>query len=288
MNVAETIFDLAHTQGGVCLTRHEGVLDDAQYEEIKKEIEGGLREHFFGADPYVPPRFYLPLAQQFWEQTPGYRRYQDRHRQISELMNFAQHIGRRWKTEKGKWTKRFTRLYRKITGEKFPDQLRWWLSKLGKQFRESCELHDKYELRFDVYMRWRPGEFGDGGSCFWGEERKSIRKMFQEKNVYPLMVYRVDEDGGATPESRSLVALYRDNQVVVFNAYSRYNRDLEGLAFLLAEALGAQAYPIRVRNLGKTSGFLHLNNDGDAYVVGSPPTGETIDLGIDTEPWEHR
>jgi hypothetical protein len=99
-------------------------------------------------------------------------------------------------TSKGKWIKRFRATLMKDFPVLDRDELRteWykdWEARLGSMIGEYCTTSEIY-LRVVDKINWRSGDFGDEGSCFWGDRSNALEILNESPNNGAIQVWCKD------------------------------------------------------------------------------------------------
>jgi len=171
-----------------------------------------------------------------------------------------------WKTTRGTLPKRVGSLFHKL-GAKLPTDALEQVGNLASSSTERCVEH---VLDFTQHFDWRDGDFGDGGSCFWGG-RSGAREMLRGLGAYALRFYSPEHGEGS---ARSWLVPCIDcgrEFFMLFNAYScgEYNYDALAQARILAFFLGVSYRKCPdLRNNGGTDGVLYINS-GMGFAVGA-------------------
>ena len=87
-------------------------------------------------------------------------------------------------------------------------------SMLGNIARKHLCTKDHYTIDFTNEFDWRPGDFGDHGSCFWGDNYPA-RKVMEENDVLAIRFYNEDGKGFG----RAWLYELSTDAWVLFNAY---------------------------------------------------------------------
>ena len=119
-----------------------------------------------------------------------------------------------WKTSRGTLPKRLrAALVRE--GVKPPDQL---IATVGTIAYENAEKSASHVLQFSRDFDWYAGDFGDGGSCFWGGREAARTHMLPELGAWAACFFHTqDWDRGL---ARAWLVPYEDF-VILFNPYSK-------------------------------------------------------------------
>ena len=139
------------------------------------------------------------------------------------------------------------------------------LSTLFGDWLETSKLHFCFADKFD----WQDGEFGDGGSCFWGD-RASGRDTLEYYHALAIKFYKTDKDRDTRGVGRAWIARIRerdnvDGAVVMFNRYG-VPRSIEDIVLALKCVDKDFVFKhVYLTNEGTSHGDLYIN--GDAVAV---------------------
>ena len=125
------------------------------------------------------------------------------------------HTTSKWIETKGKYRgklpNRLGALFKKEHDIKLTPEQRTVIGNLAKMHMVPDE---KYVFDFTDKFDWDSGDFGDRGSCFWGENNLA-RKVMMEQDVIAIRFYNVLDYGKA----RAWLYLLDDKVWILFNAY---------------------------------------------------------------------
>lgn len=183
-----------------------------------------------------------------------------------------------WLVNKGDYVgtmpKRVGKYYYKHYGLKCPPA---FLSEIGNIARQHSQENMVYTFEFVAQFDWQAGDFGDGGSCYWGDHYNA-REYLQDGGGLAVRFYTPDGKGMA----RAWVMPVKDDIVIVFNGYG-FNHGTITIARVLAGFWGMSYKKISLSNNGTTTGTIYING-GSGYVVGHVQDIDSIsrfDLGVD-------
>ena len=159
------------------------------------------------------------------------------------------------------------------------------LAKLGTSLSAHTK-GDEYTFDFTKNFNWKSGDFGDGGSCFWGDRHRArdiifdaggcairfweIRpkpkphceaRLCMDEYRQKLAVYN---EGSMTGYGRSWIVPYSEG-VILFNTYSYKQNDstpsVDSLkvARILSLYLGGSYKKIGLTANGRSEGTLYIN-----------------------------
>lgn len=160
----------------------------------------------------------------------------------------------------GKFSKRVGKYVHQATGGKLTDAQRAWVGKVAREHQA-----DSKPMYFDITdtFDWRDGDFADGGSCFWGDNRGAKTAMEDDEDFYAIRFYSEQQAG----VGRAWLHVVDEQCIVIFNAYGPYET-LE-IAHLLAQRQGSEYIykQIELANFGQDTGMLYINGCGKGYAV---------------------
>lgn len=174
-----------------------------------------------------------------------------------------------WCTKQGTLPKRIQRhLYKaksiKLTSEN--------LTQLGNIAKRHTTDGSTFILDFTQKIDWQDGDFGDAGSCFWGD-KAGAKDMLQQNKAYAIRAWRwrtAHAQFGLAYQNvrgyaRAWVATIGNNLFAVFNGYGETTLCL---ARLLALKFACGYQRIHLTNKGDDGGALWING-GTAYAIGA-------------------
>lgn len=174
-----------------------------------------------------------------------------------------------WMTPAGKFTKRLAKYYylafkHKLTSED--------ISQIGNLAKNHFNQRQEYWYDIDYSLDWHAGDFGDNGSCFWGNHEGARLAMQNDNRFFAFRLFQKPTTRQYLTETFQGFARCwgcTDDRgfVVLFNAYSSgyWNVNLIRFARLFASINDMDYQQVRVRN--STHWLLYLNS-GNAYAVG--------------------
>lgn len=166
-----------------------------------------------------------------------------------------------WQNKRGTLPKRLQSYYYKSFQLKLtPNQV----SELGNLGRRHSDDSKEFILDFDREIKWRAGEFGDGGSCYWGSNAPA-KDMLRDNGACAIRAFKIREPdygltyGNLSGYARAWVSPIDSDKLVVFNGYG-----LTSLQFarLLALKFNCTYKKIGLTNNGSDGGMLYINCDG--------------------------
>lgn len=169
-----------------------------------------------------------------------------------------------WVTRRGTLPKRVQSFYHKQHAVRLtPEQV----SELGNVARAHCGSASKeYTLDFTNRITWEAGEFGDYGSCYWGNNAQA-KDMLHENGAFAVRGWKSkkpDDDQSFDGYARAWLVPIGQNRLVVFNGYGETSLTF---ARLLALKFSCSYKAISLRNNGSDGGMLYINTG--CYVVGA-------------------
>lgn len=169
-------------------------------------------------------------------------------------------------TKEGKLAKRISKFYKTNYDIVLPDTVMTGIGNIVAHHSPGGFIYDVTDT-FD----WRAGDFGDKGSCFWGN-RSEAKHIIADAGGLALRFFN---DNG-TGNGRCWL-MPKDDKWVAFNAYGP-SLELIGtrIGFIFPEA---KVKRIDLENFGETGGTLYINNGGllvSNYEVGH--MWDSIDL----------
>jgi polyhydroxyalkanoate synthesis regulator phasin len=175
-----------------------------------------------------------------------------------------------WTTNRGTLPKRITSYYYKNWQVKLSPEI---VTELGNRGKLHASKAQTIVMDMTDSIDWQDGQFGDNGSCFWGE--KSGAKSMIEKHGFAVRAYKA-RDAYTIKEgdpivwshirgyARAWLAEVRRNVVVVFNGYGESTLNF---ARLLALKFGCSYKRINLLNNGYDDGVLWING-AVGYLIG--------------------
>ena len=173
-----------------------------------------------------------------------------------------------WTTKRGTLPKRVQSHFYKAHGVKLTTEQ---ISEIGNLAKRHASLGITYTLDFTGSIDWEAGDFGDGGSCFWGD-RESAKEMIEE-NGYALRAFR---QAMRYPEESALdyrnlrgyarcwIAPIGSDRLIVFNGYGETSLLF---ARLLSMRFSCGYQRIHLLNHGSDDSTLYING-GTGFMVG--------------------
>ncbi len=163
-----------------------------------------------------------------------------------------------WVVERGEYAgtmpKRIAKYYFKEHGLKFPDSQ---LAELGQLARNHSSDQKTFTFEFANQINWQDGDFGDGGSCWWGSYSGS-RVMWDANNGLSIRFFNADDDGYA----RAWVMEIDTELYTVMNGYGLSTLQITRI---FAQFTGLTYKQIHLHNSASSSLWI---NGSTGYIVG--------------------
>lgn len=167
-----------------------------------------------------------------------------------------------WIVERGEYSgtfpKRYGRWLHKTHQIKASVKVLEQLGNLARQHMAEAATH---VIDFTYQIDWDAGDFGDGGSCYWGG-REGAREMIYQNNGFAIRFY-----GDRYGKGRAWVAEIAADVYVVWNGYGLGGNSTLTAAMVLAYHLQVQYTQITLTNNGTSYDVLYING-GIGYAVG--------------------
>lgn len=168
-----------------------------------------------------------------------------------------------WQTSRGEFRgnfpKRVAQYYYKTHNLKCP----WtFLTELGNLARNHSADDVTYTFEFVSEIDWQSGEFGDYGSCYWGD-RAGAREMLENNGGFAVRFY----NGTGRGIARAWMVEVEENLRIVFNGHGFAGDATLIIARVVAQFFSASYTRIRLTNDGDASGVLWIDG-GKAYFIG--------------------
>jgi len=139
---------------------------------------------------------------------------------------------------------------------------------------------ENYLLKMDDnIIGMEEDRFGDGGSCFYGDN-EGARELMQDNGFLVAKIYT--EDGH--PKARAWAYELANHGLILFNGYGFDGKSTIEHAKIISSVLDEPYSNVELWNYGQRSGLLYLNN-GSGYLVGESDLTE-FDFRIDEEPYQ--
>lgn len=180
-----------------------------------------------------------------------------------ERLELVDQVGLEWNLPRvGKLPKRLSKYIKQKYSKDLPQE---YLERIGNKLSASLMKWD-LEVRFEFldwsHPLWRPGAYGDDGSCYFGGRKGAVSMMRNEGNFYIMFITK-DKDKFA----RAWVQKVDNENIVFFNLYSVGNK-LVGLALAqqLAKHFNLPYRKINLVNDGSGDGELWINQEAGYWI----------------------
>jgi hypothetical protein len=167
-----------------------------------------------------------------------------------------------WKTNKGTLPKRVRAAIVK-EGLDCPDDV---VSQVGNLAATHSEKYKLYKMDFTQNFNWDDGDFGDAGSCYWGENSGARLNMLPSMGAYAVRFYDCNGYGDARAWLVPCWGKNNEKFYILFNPYGRYTG--YDMARVIAFHWGVSYKRTGLCNEGSSSGLLWINN-AIGYAIGS-------------------
>lgn len=187
----------------------------------------------------------------------------------TKFYQLAQGIGWNWLQDGRPWPRRFNTAFKKTFGFGLPPE---YMGNLGDIASRHCMKDGEFiNMDFTRTFEWEDGDFGDSGSCFWGERSKA-REMLSEGGCFAMRLFRQwgDLDSGFARAWIGDRAIYHDgHKTLAYIVFNGYGKTALEMARILARHLGAgmSYHAITLKNNGRSDGTLYING-GTGFIVG--------------------
>lgn len=169
-----------------------------------------------------------------------------------------------WLVEAGEYRGTFPKRAQKYWHQRGIKSPAPFLSQLGNLARSHSEHQPVYHFDFTDTIDWVAGDFGDGGSCYWGDHAGARQTLMDNGAMAMRFYYSRDSPAGI---ARAWLAEIHETFFVVFNGYGLAGNTTLTVARVLAAFLRVDYKVISLSNNGENSGLVWINN-GLGYAVG--------------------
>lgn len=174
-----------------------------------------------------------------------------------------------WVNKNGKFTKRMAKYYKTQHGIKLPED---FLSEIGNIARQYSLSGVTYNFQIVDSIDWEDGDFGDGGSCYWGDHA-SAKDMIIENNGLAICFF---DEGG---DGMGRAWLFNAGEFwIIWNGYGFAGNPTRTIASVFAQWQGLGYTKIRLTNDGTDTGMLYINS-GIGYAIGNDVQISYYDFG---------
>lgn len=175
-----------------------------------------------------------------------------------------------WKTKEGKLPKRIAKAYHKAQ-IKLDAKV---VTELGNLAKRYSVTQSEYLVDFSERIDWEDGDFGDDGSCFWGDRSEALNLITTNGGF--AMRFWGENEGELYGAGRCWI-IPQNDLLFMFNAYG--DLPLSQMALILGHLLEKPFSHVELANKSHTTGLLYINS-GRGYVIGESDLQEW-DLKID-------
>lgn len=177
------------------------------------------------------------------------------------------HIGNEWLvTDKkrdllGTFPKRLAKAFRRRLEIDLDCQI---MGQVGDIARQHCPKSKTYYVDFVNKFGWSSGDFGDAGSCYWGEERRGLRSKMASDGFWAMRFYP-NKDCYDRGLGRCWIKPVGTG-AVIFNAYPT-SMSIQIMARVFAFITGMSYTKIpSLMNNGDDCGKLYINGGKGQYI----------------------
>lgn len=147
-----------------------------------------------------------------------------------------------------------------------------FLSELGNIARRHSSEARTYYIDFAGSIDWQDGDFGDEGSCYWGDN-EAAQGILEENGAFAIRFY--SDDTFENGIGRAWI-YERRNNFVLWNGYGVEDRDATlNIARIFAAYLGKSYSRVHLTNNGSEGGTVYING-GRGYLIGEASEIEAI------------
>lgn len=160
----------------------------------------------------------------------------------------------------GTFPRRVARHYHRNFGLRCPQS---FLQELGNLARRHSSERITYNFEFVDTFDWESGDFGDGGSCYWGSHA-GARLMLASNDALAVCFYDDDDMGIARAWFVPLAERF-----IIFNGYGFPGDPTLTIARVVSSFLNLSYKRITLANNQSIGGTLYING-GMGYMIGQP------------------
>jgi len=191
-----------------------------------------------------------------------------------EFESVIEEVGCEWIVKKGKYAGTFPKRIAKSIKAKYKKKIDpTILGNLGELAKRHTVEAKGYRIDFTSDFSWRAGDFGDEGSCFWGDHG-GAKDMILNAGGLAVRFYEDDGWGSDKGYGRAWMLPYGKHWVI-FNTYGKHLTTIT-VARILATEMGWSYKRIRFHNNGDYDHTLWING-ARAYLIGETGKIEDID-----------
>lgn len=162
----------------------------------------------------------------------------------------------------GTMAKRVASYYYKQFSIKSPTS---FIEQIGNLARQHTSDGVSYDFDFTNALDWEDGDFGDAGSCYWGDHA-AARDMLISDGAFAIRFYSTGDEGIGRAWIVDRIAA--NGFYVVYNGYGISDSATLTAARVMSLFLSLTYKRVVLRNNDHTSGMLWING-GVGYLVGS-------------------
>lgn len=162
----------------------------------------------------------------------------------------------------GTMAKRVASFYFKQFGIKSPTS---FIEQIGNVARQHTNEGVTYEFDFTDVFDWEDGDFGDAGSCYWGDH-DAAREMLADDGAFAIRFYNTEDEGIGRAWIVDRIAA--NGFYVVYNGYGISTSATLTTARVVALFLSLTYKRVVLRNNNATTAMLWING-GVGYLIGA-------------------
>jgi hypothetical protein len=166
----------------------------------------------------------------------------------------------------GTFPKRVAKYYKTSQQLKCPPE---FLTELGNIARAHTADNLSYQFEFVNEIDWEDGDYGDSGSCWWGQYADA-RETLTSNGGLAIRFYSDDDDG----IGRAWIVPH-NGLFYLFNGYGFTGDSTLIIARVMATHLGLSYKKVYLSNNDESYSTMYINS-GAGYAIGSPDAIEPI------------
>jgi hypothetical protein len=166
----------------------------------------------------------------------------------------------------GTFPKRIAKYFRNAQNLKCPPE---FLTELGNIARSHSADAISYHFEFVNQIDWEDGDYGDNGSCWWGQYA-AARETLTSNGGHAIRFYDDNDEG----MGRAWIVPMGD-VFFLFNGYGFAGDSTLVIARVMAQHLGLSYKKVSLSNNGEAYNTLYINN-ASGYVIGASDAIEGI------------
>lgn len=205
-------------------------------------------------------------------------------RYLKDALNIASlpsGFDRRWMTDKGALPKRLSKFLKKEGRLIEEDKYSAICANLKNKYCTVPKVH-YFDITKD--FTWRPGEFGDDGSCYWNSgPTRGFRGTLTRLKGLAFRLYKnsTREKGSGIGRCWMIpVAFDEEGNPTALIAYNAYGPELHPMMEIFSQYFGGLSSKnvyISLRG-GPANDGLYINNSGEAILIGSEEATRKFDF----------